>query len=96
MNPAKPPSTRIKLFSLAYWLYLVASLTVFWFAVVIPWLLITPFDRRRLFAHWYAYTWANHLHACLRFGRSSSSTPNACVTTRPTCWSATTNRAATS
>ena len=35
---------------------------MFWFAVVIPWLIITPFDRRRRFSHWYAYTWANHLH----------------------------------
>lgn len=58
----RPPSLRIKLFSLYYWSYLVGCLTVFWFAVVIPWLLITPFDRRRRFSHWYAYTWANHLH----------------------------------
>ena len=52
---------RMKLFSLWFWAYLMASLTVFWFAVVIPWLIITPFDRRRRFSHWYAYTWANHL-----------------------------------
>jgi 1-acyl-sn-glycerol-3-phosphate acyltransferase len=56
------PSRRVKLFSLWFWLYLVTSLSLFWFAVVIPWLLITPFDRRRRFSHWYAYTWANHLH----------------------------------
>jgi len=58
----KRPSLRIKLFSLWFWAYLVGALTAFWFAVVIPWLVITPFDRRRVFAHWYAYTWANHLH----------------------------------
>jgi len=52
---------RMRLFSAWFWFYLVASLTVFWFAVAIPWLLITPFDRRRRFAHWYACTWANHL-----------------------------------
>lgn len=55
------PSIGMKLFSAWFWFYLVASLTVFWFAVAIPWLLITPFDRRRRFSHWYAYTWANHL-----------------------------------
>jgi 1-acyl-sn-glycerol-3-phosphate acyltransferase len=60
--PTSRPSTRIKLFSLWFWSYLIAALTVFWFAVLIPWLLITPFDRRRVFSHWYAYTWANHLH----------------------------------
>ena len=43
-----------------FWLYMALSLTAFWFAVIIPWLLITPFDRRRVFSHWYAYTWANH------------------------------------
>ena len=59
---APQPSTRIKFFSLWFWFYLTAALTVFWFAVVVPWLLITPFDRRRVFSHWYAYTWANHLH----------------------------------
>jgi 1-acyl-sn-glycerol-3-phosphate acyltransferase len=61
-SPKRAPSLRIKLFSLYYWTYLVACLTVFWFAVVVPWLIITPFDRRRRFSHWYAYTWANHLH----------------------------------
>jgi 1-acyl-sn-glycerol-3-phosphate acyltransferase len=59
---APQPSTRIKFFSLWFWLYLITALTLFWFAVLIPWLLITPFDRRRVFSHWYAYTWANHLH----------------------------------
>ena len=63
MSDAAPqPSLRIKLFSLWFWAYLMGALTVFWFAVVIPWLVITPFDRRRVFSHWYAYTWANHLH----------------------------------
>ncbi|NVB40464.1 1-acyl-sn-glycerol-3-phosphate acyltransferase [Pseudenhygromyxa sp. WMMC2535] len=62
MSEAEPqPTLRMKLFSLWFWGYLVASLTVFWFAVAIPWLVITPFDRRRRFSHWYAYTWANHL-----------------------------------
>ena len=56
------PSARIVLFSAYFWAYLVGCLTVFWFAVLIPWLIITPFDRRRRFSHWYAYTWANHLH----------------------------------
>jgi len=56
------PSARIRLFSLWFWTYLVVALTLFWFAVLVPWLIITPFDRRRRFSHWYAYTWANHLH----------------------------------
>lgn len=43
-----------------FWVYMATSLMVFWFAVAIPWLLITPFDRQRRFSHWYAYTWANH------------------------------------
>ena len=58
----KAPSARIQFFSLWFWAYLIVALTLFWFAVLIPWLLITPFDRRRRFSHWYAYTWANHLH----------------------------------
>lgn len=49
--------------SALFWIYCGASLCVWWFAVLIPWLIITPFDRRRRFAHWYAYTWANHFHA---------------------------------
>ena len=53
----------MRLFSIWYWSYLITCLSIFWFAVLIPWLLITPFDRRRRFSHWYAYTWANHLHA---------------------------------
>ncbi|NJK32749.1 MAG: 1-acyl-sn-glycerol-3-phosphate acyltransferase, partial [Deltaproteobacteria bacterium] len=64
---APRPPLRIKLFSAWYWTYLVGCLTVFWFAVVIPWLIILPFDRRRRFSHWYAYTWANHLHAVSPF-----------------------------
>lgn len=66
---AHEPSLRIKLFSAWFWGYLVASLSVFWFAVAIPWLIITPFDRRRLFSHWYAYTWANHLQRASPFWR---------------------------
>lgn len=50
-----------------FWFYCAASLVVWWFAVLVPWLLITPFDRRRRFAHWYAYTWANHFHAISPF-----------------------------
>jgi 1-acyl-sn-glycerol-3-phosphate acyltransferase len=49
--------------SALFWIYCGLSLAVWWFAVLIPWMLITPFDRRRRFAHWYAYTWANHFHA---------------------------------
>lgn len=56
-----PYTLRMKLFSAWFWLYLVTSLTVFWFAVLVPWLIITPFDRRRRFSHWYAVTWANQL-----------------------------------
>ena len=47
------PPMRIAL-SIFFWVYLVGSLTVFWFAVVIPWLLIAPFDPQRRFAHGYA------------------------------------------
>jgi len=43
-----------------FWVYMAVSLMAFWFAVVIPWLVIAPFDRRRIFSHWYAYTWACH------------------------------------
>ncbi len=55
------------LLSALFWFYCAASLAVWWFAVLIPWLVITPFDRRRRFAHWYAYTWANHFHALSPF-----------------------------
>ena len=55
------------LLSALFWFYCAASLVVWWFAVLVPWLLITPFDRRRRFAHWYAYTWANHFHAISPF-----------------------------
>lgn len=48
------------LLSAFFWVYLALSLTVFWFAVAIPWLCSLPFDRRRRFAHWYACVWANH------------------------------------
>ena len=48
--------------SIWYWGYGITCLVIFWFIVAIPWLLITPFDRRRVFAHWYAYTWADHLN----------------------------------
>lgn len=71
--PVQPPRTkhswRMRLFSVWFWGYLIASVTVFWFAVVIPWLVILPFDRRRLFSHWYAYTWANHLQGASPFWR---------------------------
>ena len=50
-----------------FWIYCGVSLAVWWIAVVIPWLVVTPFDRRRRFAHWYAYTWANHFHAICPF-----------------------------
>lgn len=43
-----------------FWVYMAVSLMAFWFAVVIPWGIITLFDRRRVFSHWYAYTWACH------------------------------------
>jgi 1-acyl-sn-glycerol-3-phosphate acyltransferase len=46
-----------------------ASVTLFWFAVLIPWLLLLPFDRRRRFSHWYAYTWANHLQLASPYWR---------------------------
>lgn len=48
------------LLSAIFWLYLALSLTAFWIAVAPVWLLITPFDRRRRFSHWYAITWATH------------------------------------
>jgi 1-acyl-sn-glycerol-3-phosphate acyltransferase len=48
--------------SLFFWIYLVGSLTVFWFAVAVPWLVIAPFDPPRRFGHWYATVWANHFH----------------------------------
>lgn len=43
-----------------FWLYLAVSLAVFWVVVAPLWLVIAPFDRRRRFSHWYAWTWANH------------------------------------
>ncbi|TPV93396.1 MAG: 1-acyl-sn-glycerol-3-phosphate acyltransferase [Myxococcales bacterium FL481] len=46
--------------SALFWLYLAVSLALWWFAVVIPWLVLLPFDRRRVFSQWYAYTWARH------------------------------------
>jgi 1-acyl-sn-glycerol-3-phosphate acyltransferase len=55
------------LLSAFFWGYLALSLTVFWFAVAVPWLLVTPFDRRRVFSHWYAYTWATHYLALSPF-----------------------------
>ena len=55
------------LLSAIFWLYLALSLTVFWFAVVLVWLLTLPFDRRRRFSHWYAWTWANHYVALSPF-----------------------------
>jgi 1-acyl-sn-glycerol-3-phosphate acyltransferase len=66
-NPAH--SWRMRLFSLWFWGYLMASVTLFWFAVLIPWLISLPFDRRRRFSHWYAYTWANHLQLASPYWR---------------------------
>lgn len=57
------------LLSALFWLYLAVSLMVFWFAVVPVWLLTLPFDRRRRFSHWYAWTWANHYVALSPFWR---------------------------
>ncbi len=64
-----PHSLRMRLFSVWFWGYLMASVTAFWFAVLIPWLVILPFDRRRRFSHWYAYTWANHLQLASPYWR---------------------------
>jgi 1-acyl-sn-glycerol-3-phosphate acyltransferase len=52
-----------------FWVYMAVSLMAFWFAVAIPWLFITPFDRKRNFSHWYAYTWACHYIALAPFWR---------------------------
>ena len=57
------------LLSAFFWFYLALSLMVFWFAVVPVWLLLLPFDRRRRFSHWYAWTWANHYVALSPFWR---------------------------
>jgi 1-acyl-sn-glycerol-3-phosphate acyltransferase len=57
------------LLSAFFWVYLALSLMVFWFAVVPVWLLLSPFDRRRRFSHWYAWTWANHYVALSPFWR---------------------------
>jgi 1-acyl-sn-glycerol-3-phosphate acyltransferase len=59
------------LLSALFWLYLGVSLAAFWFAVVPVWLLLLPFDRRRRFSHWYAWTWANHYVALSPFWRIS-------------------------
>ncbi len=60
--------TRVVL-SAFFWVYLATSLMVWWFAVVIPWLLLAPFDTRRRWSHWYAYTWACHYLALSPFWR---------------------------
>ncbi|HEY8374829.1 MAG TPA: lysophospholipid acyltransferase family protein [Nannocystis sp.] len=52
-----------RLRSALLWSYVALSLFLFWIAVVPFWLVITPFDPRRRFSHWYAITWANH---CIR------------------------------
>ncbi len=52
-----------------FWLYLVLSLMAFWFAVIGVWIILLPFDRRRRFSHWYAWTWANHYVALSPFWR---------------------------
>lgn len=57
------------LLSAFFWLYLVFSLMVFWFAVVGVWIVLLPFDRQRRFSHWYAWTWANHYIALSPFWR---------------------------
>lgn len=57
------------LLSAVFWLYLALSLMVFWFAVVPVWLISLPFDPRRRFSHWYAWTWANHYVALSPFWR---------------------------
>ena len=57
------------LLSAFFWFYLALSLMIFWFAVVPVWLLLLPFDRRRRFSHWYAWTWANHYVALSPFWR---------------------------
>jgi 1-acyl-sn-glycerol-3-phosphate acyltransferase len=57
------------LLSAAFWLYLALSLMVFWFAVLPVWLISLPFDPRRRFSHWYAWTWANHYVALSPFWR---------------------------
>jgi len=52
-----------------FWLYLAVSLAVFWVVVAPIWVLTLPFDRRRRFSHWYAWTWANHYVALSPFWR---------------------------
>lgn len=59
----------MRVFSLWFWGYLMASVTLFWFAVLVPWLISLPIDRRRVFSHWYAYTWANHLQLASPYWR---------------------------
>ena len=52
---------RVRAFlSALFWVYMAVSLAAWWFAVLIPWLLVLPFDRRRVFSQWYAYSWADH------------------------------------
>lgn len=55
--------------SLLFWAYLGLTLAVCWFIELVPWLISAPFDRRRRFAHWYSWTWANHFHAISPFWR---------------------------
>lgn len=57
------------LLSALFWAYLGVSLAAFWVAVVPVWLILAPFDRRRRFSHWYAWTWANHYVALSPFWR---------------------------
>jgi len=52
-----------------FWLYLAVSLAAFWVVVAPIWVLTLPFDRRRRFSHWYAWTWANHYVALSPFWR---------------------------
>ncbi len=64
-----PRAAVKRILSALFWLYLAVSLMVFWFAVVPVWLVLAPFDRRRRFSHWYAWTWANHYVALSPYWR---------------------------
>lgn len=66
-RPGRLSSLVRALVSALFWLYLAVSLALWWFAVLIPWLVLLPFDRRRVFSQWYAYTWARHYNAVSPF-----------------------------
>lgn len=63
------PAAMKVVLSAFFWLYLAVSLAAFWVVVAPIWLLLLPFDRRRRFSHWYAWTWANHYVALSPFWR---------------------------